>query len=392
MTASDRDAEYWSAWFWSEFFPDWLGKAQDGDWGVFDALDADGNSDPTATKSILAQARTLFMVSHVALLSRDAQLLEVADKLASFLKCFRKAPGLYRCAIDREGNPTGLPADEMARSYDQTFVILGLVTWNQLSPSPENEQLIEECWEALQTQLTDTKTGLLLNNDVGNDLNPAQNPHMHLFEACLQGYRMTKDSKWLTRAADLRAIGLKHFFDQDTGSLAEFIQPDLSPLVGRDGLRREVGHQCEWAWLLLEEAQLADDPSLEVEARRLFEFADRFGYSTTAPLVGAAYDAISAQGDVMESNSLLWPQTEAIKALALLHVSGEADAGQRACSLMCLMFEAWFKGRPIYVNQLDTSGDAVWSEALTRLMYHVVLAMTEGARAGLWSDVADNRG
>lgn len=392
MTATaTRDAEFWATWFWNEFTPQWLTQVQDGADGVFDALDAEAKPDPAATKSILAQARTLFTVSHIALLSGDPVMIDAANKLAAFLPKFCKARGLYRCAIAPDGTPTGKPADEVARSYDQTFVILGLVTWNQLSPSDDTLALVDDCWDALQTTLTDPATGLLRNNDMGTDPNPAQNPHMHLYEACLQSYRMTKNATWLDRAADLRITGLKHFFDEGTGSLAEFITPDLSPLDGVDGQRREVGHQCEWAWLLLEEAELADLPALKTVAHRLLAYADSCGFSDQAPLQGAAYDAVLADGSLLEDSALLWPQTEAIKAFALQHSAGDPQAGARAKALMCLMFEAWFKDRPTYVNQLDTDANPIWSQALTRLMYHVVMAMTEGARAGLWSNVADHR-
>ncbi len=69
------------------------------------------------------------------------------------------------------------------------------------------------------------------------------------------------------------------------------------------------------------------------------------------------------------------------------HVAGYPDAGKRAQALLCLMFERYFAGRPSFVNQLDPNSDVIWDQALTRLMYHIVLAMTEGAKAGLRADV-----
>lgn len=382
-----RDAQYWSTWFWGEFFSDWIARVQDGQAGVFDALDADGNPDITAGKSLLAQARTLFTLSHAALLSNDPVLISAARQQVAFLARFRKARGLYRCMALRDGSPTGQATDEAARSYDHTFIILGLVTWNRVSPSDETATLIDDCWEALQSQLTDSDTGLLRNDDIGANTTPAQNPHMHLYEACLQANRMTGDAVWLSRAADLRALGLRHFMDQDSGSITEFLTPKLQPLSGADGLRREIGHQCEWAWLLREEAELAADPDLGIPATRLMEFANRYGFANDGPLKVAAFDAVSANGDVTENSFLLWPQTEAIKILAIDHMAGDLQAGDRACELMCLMFERWFADRPMFVNQLDADGNPIWSQALTRLMYHLVLAMTEGARAGLWPDI-----
>ncbi|WP_146586467.1 AGE family epimerase/isomerase [Puniceibacterium confluentis] len=382
-----RSAPDWIAWFWSDFLPDWLARVQDGDAGVFDALDAAGNPDVTAGKSLLAQARNLFTLSHVALLSGDPELIAAAGRQAAFLDRFRKAPGLYRCKALRDGSPTGQAADAAARSYDHTFVILGLVTWNRLSPAPQTDRRIAECWDALQSHLTDPATGLLRNDDIAASPLPAQNPHMHLYEACLQAFRMTGADIWLKRAAALRAVGLAHFMDQDSGSIAEFLTPELQPLPGSDGLRREPGHQCEWAWLLLEEARLARSGELDTPAARLMEFAERHGFARHGALKGAAFDAVSSTGTVLENTFLLWPQTEAIKMLALRHTAGDPQAGDRARALLCLMFERWFQDRPVFVNRLDADGNSLWSEALTRLMYHLVLALTEGARAGLWPDV-----
>ncbi|MBU2991895.1 AGE family epimerase/isomerase [Octadecabacter sp. 1_MG-2023] len=387
-----KDAQEWSQWFWGPFLSDWLARVQDGENGVFDALDVDGNPDLTSGKTLLAQARTLFTIAHIALASGDPAHVEAARKQAEFVKSFQKAKGLYRCKSMRDGTATGRKDGEIARSYDQTFVVLGFVTWNKVAQSADVSILIEECWGALKTHLTDPDTGLLRNDDSGADTGPAQNPHMHLYEACLQGFRMTNDAIWLERAADLRAVGLQYFMDDNSGSIAEFLTPDLQPLAGGDGQRREVGHQCEWAWLLLEEAELAKTTTPIDPAGRLVTFADDCGFASKGLFEGAVYDAVSSAGDVVENSFLLWPQTEAIKILTTRHRAGDPSAGERAQRLMCLMFERWFVGHTCFVNQLDAEGAVIWDEGLTRLMYHLVIAMSEGARAGLWADMPKAQG
>ncbi len=385
---AQRSAEEWAGWFWSESFPGWLKRVTDPEGGLFDALDAGGTADPSAGKTILAQARGLFTLSHLALLSLDPALKAAAGRQVALLDRFRKAPGLYRRMVARDGQPL----DNVARSYDQTFVILGLSTWYRLAPSPGVEAEIEACWQALANRLTDPVTGLLVEDDTviepsAPDAPPrAQNPHMHLYEACLQAFAATGNPLWQGRAADLRAVALRHFLDQRHGSMAEFLTPDLCPLPGAAGQRREPGHQCEWAWLLRREVELGGDPALLATARRLEAFADAHGFAPAGPLSGAAYDAVSAEA-VMEPAHLLWPQTEAIKSFAMRHASGEAGAGARAKALLCLMFDHWFAGRPAFVNRLDAQGRTLWPQALTRLQYHLVLALTEGARAGLWPGI-----
>jgi mannose-6-phosphate isomerase len=320
-------------------------------------------------------------------------MVRAARRQADMLVKFRKGAGLYRRAINAAGEPTGCFSDEISRSYDQCFVILGLSTWNRIEPSAENLAEIEACWRALSTTLTDPETGLLLEDDsvtrpAANDAPPrSQNPHMHLYEACLQSYQMTGDATWLTRATMLRKTALRHFFDDDTDSLAEFVAPDLSPLAGDLGARREPGHQYEWAWLLAREAELGGDDSTRLVAQRLVQFAERFGLATSGVMEGAAVDAVFRDGRIMDGTFLLWPQTEAIKVYAIRHLAGDAGAGQQAQDLLCLMFQHWFCDHSVWVNRVSETGAVIWPEALTRLFYHIVLALTEGARAGLWPAV-----
>lgn len=377
---------------WGLLLSDWLPQATDPEFGMFDALDAAGRPDFQSDKTVLAQARMLFTLSHLALVTDgDPRLLTLAKRQEVALAAYRKVPGLYRRAVRRDGAPTGRAADEIARSYDQAFVLLGLVTWNRIAPSIATEFEIEACWSAIGSHLTDVQTGLLLEDDsvvdaaAPNAPPRAQNPHMHLYEACLQAFEMTDSAVWLDRAAGLRSLALLHFLDTATGSIREWVAPNLADLPGAEGLRREPGHQCEWSWLLRREAAFTGNASLHDLASRLMNFADRHGFAQSGPMRGAAFDAVSATGKVQESTFLLWPQTEAIKVFAQHHADGDALAGERAKALMALVFDRWFNGTPFWINRVDSDGAILWPECLTRLFYHLALALTEGARAGLWA-------
>ena len=385
-TASVQD---WVDWFWASFLPEWTLQARDPQKiGFFDLLDKDGQPAQPNRRTILAQARLLFTFSHLALISDNPAYHDAARIARDALPKFRKAPGLYRRATTGTGQSTGDPEDDLATSYDQSFVILGLSTWGRLHPDEDVASELEACWSTVENVLTDPATGLMLEHDgiddpmAGSAPNRAQNPHMHLYEAALQAFEMTDQPIWLQRAAAKRAKGLEYFFDPQSGTITEFIAPDLSILPGRDGQRREIGHQCEWAWLLMREAELGGSPSVRDIAARLLAFADRYGFAEGGVMQGAAFDAVSADTNWREDRFLLWPQTEAIKTYAVR--AGDADHGQRAQALALLIFRRYFSGRAAYANQLDAEGQPLWSDALSRLHYHLVLALTEGARAGLW--------
>lgn len=382
--------------FRNDWLPDWLARVQDPQGGgVFDALDAQGRPDPQADKTLLAQARVLFTLAHLALLTRQNDaLIAAAARQIEMLARYRKPNGLYCRALTCDGRATGRAGDALARSYDQSFVLLALVTWQRLRPSPAIAGAISACLDALDRHLTDPATGLLIEDD--GIVDPAaadaplraQNPHMHLYEAYLQAHEMRlpdRDNQpdWLARAAGLRALALRHFLDPQSGSIREWLAPDCGPAAGAAAERREPGHQYEWAWLLHREADFSGDAGLRTLAERLCAFADRFGLAASGPLAGAALDAVTPTGAVQEAGLLLWPQTEAIKAFAIRHSAGEAEAGTRAQALFSLMTTRWFTGG-LWRNQLDQSGAVLVPETLTRLVYHLVLALTEGARAGLW--------
>lgn len=386
-------ASQWVTWFWKAFLPAWTERTIDREGGgFFDSLDAAGIPPHDAPKTVLAQARLLFTFSHLALLSGDPAQREAAREARRFLSNFRKAPGLYSRAVMRDGRPTGEPAGSIARSYDQSFVILALATWGKLEPEDDVSAELEACWQALETRLTDPMTGLLLEDDSITDPSSgaapprAQNPHMHLYEAALQAFEMTGDNTWTTRAAAVRETGLRYFLDTQSGTICEFIAPDLTPLSGKEGVRREVGHQCEWAWLLHREADLAGKEEARAVAERLLDFAAAHGFAANGPMRGAAFDAVASDASWRDESFLMWPQTEAVKAYVTRFRLGDAKAGEKASDLTALIFARYFGGRNAFANQLDAEGAVLWPDALSRLLYHLVLALTEGASAGLWPE------
>ena len=387
--ADDARLEDWVDWLWNTFLPAWVDHAQEPDRiGFLDALDDVGAPVVPDQRTILAQARLLYTFSHLALLSDHPSYHKAARIAREAVRFFRISPGLYCVASTAAGEPTGYAGDRQARSYDQSFVIMGLSTWAKLHPGEDEEELTA-CWHALEQYLTDPETGLLLeHNNVNAPSAPtaprrAQNPHMHNYEAALQAYEMTGEGAWLDRAARMRAKGLEFFFDDASGTIREFIAPDLEQLTGRNGQYREIGHQYEWAWLLLREAELGGDPSTKQIAERLLRFADAHGIAQSGCMQGGAFDAVSAELDWRDETFLLWPQTEAIKSHAVRSDRGQYAKQARALAL--LTFSKYFAGRNAFTNQVDEQGQTIWDESLSRLLYHVVLGFTEGARAGLWA-------
>lgn len=360
-----------AAWFVRDLLPRWLDAAMRPDGSVAESLDARGRPD-AAPATTLTQARTVFALAHLHLATGDARLLAAARAIHARLDAtLRDGDGGYRVS-------TG---DPLRRSYDQSFALLALVTLGRTDPGAVPPGRVDALWAFISGPLTEAATGALREDDAAAvPAMRAQNPHMHLLEAALQAHEMTGEGVWMERAADLVDLARRHFIDADTGAVREFVGPDLAPLPGPDGARREPGHQYEWAWLLHRFAALGGDPATRTLAARMIRFAEAHGIRRAGPMAGAPFDALDARGRVTEDSHLLWPLTEAGKFHAATGDPGRVRAIER------LIFGRYFAAdAPTWINRALGDGTPTWPTALSRLVYHVALFVTEGARAGAWS-------
>ena len=195
--------QQWVDWFCDSFFPVWIQHARDPEgFGFYDLLDDNARPLQQDRRTVLAQARLLFTFSHLALITRNTAFCDAANVARDALHAFHKEPGRYSRARSASKNLTYDASDDLALSYDQSFVILGLSTWSQLDAANNVQTELEACWSAIENSLTDNKTGLLLEHDgLSNPADKsspcrAQNPHMHLYEAALQAYEMTSQPVW----------------------------------------------------------------------------------------------------------------------------------------------------------------------------------------------------
>lgn len=377
--------------FACDLVPRWLAAAGDPWGGVHEGLGADGRPlDPRGLRTLLCQARTAFTLAHLHLATGDAGLLQAALAQEGFVDAaFRDPSGGYRAACAPGGGAPVDAASRLRRSYDQSFVLLALVTLQRAAPDAGRAARIAALWEFIAGPLTDPASGALFDDERG--MAPgglwAQNPQMHMFEATLQACEMSGDAVWLARAQVYADLAVRHFIDAGSGALHEFIAADRQPAAGA---RIEPGHQYEWAWLLDRQAGLGGDPAGRIHAARMVDFVCRHGLRPDGPLAGAPYDALDPQGRVTEGSHLLWPLTEAGKfhAARFLATGAAADAAAaRRCA--DLVFGRYLAPRqadaaPFWVNRLDGQGASLWPAALSRLLYHIAIFVTEGNRAGLW--------
>lgn len=371
--------------FASHRIPAWLAlalPAGDGPAPVIEALGEDG------PRTALVQCRTVFTLAHLSRLTARPELLGAAHRIHGFVTAhLRDDDGGCRVAVAHDGAPLDDPQSRLRRSYDQSFALLALAALLRAGSDRVTEDDLEALWIFIGTHLTDARTGALREDDrdAAGAAIRAQNPQMHMLEALLEAHEATGQPVWLERAGVLVGLAERYFIDPASGSIREFVGPELEPLGGAQGARREPGHQFEWAWLLRRYAQATGNPAPIAAARRMQAFAEAHGIRRDGPLAGAPLDALDASGAPCEATHLLWPLTEAGKLYAMLSET-DATAGARTLAIADLIFGRYFApgDAPHWVNQLDGEGRVIWDTALSRLLYHVALFVTEGGRAGLW--------
>jgi mannose/cellobiose epimerase-like protein (N-acyl-D-glucosamine 2-epimerase family) len=386
-------------WLHDEALPFWSRQASDHEFGgFFERLSPTGEPYPSDPKSTLVQSRMLFTYAHAAYFEGGTEVRAGIDLAFSFLthRLFDPMSGGFMRAVGSNGDPQVPGANPIKDTYDHSFVLLGLAALYRVRPTAEVMSWVETTWTYLQDHLLDPRTGGYHEDSRAYaraetyPMPRRQNPHMHLFEALLAVFEATGQHVWMEHAERILDVFRRYLFDRQTGSLREFLGRDLEDLPGPAGLVREPGHHFEWAWLLYRYAALSGDVSVRDHAAALYSFGTRHGVQRSGTFAGAAYDEIGPDGTPIKKSMLLWPQTEAVKAhLARFEDTGDRRCLQDAVLAARLIFENFISGnRPLWRNQIDELGRTLQPDAPTRLLYHLIMFITEGERLSAWADLS----
>ena len=372
-------------WLLEHVCPYWHERIVDPQGGFFEGLDGDGRALVSPFKTVLNQARLTYVFSHASVMGGGDVMRGAADHGFDFL---RRASVLTGCfeGWHRTTTSQGEIIDPVCDAYDQAFAIFAMAWYHRASGLPEAVHLAEQAWGFLESHLADASQGGFFEEYPSTDKLPRrQNPHMHLLEAVLAMHAATGHVVWLDRASRLITLFIRVFFDEKTGSLAEFFDAVWQPAEGAPGLLREPGHQFEWVWLLHQymlQAGTTTGIDLEAYASRLFDFGSRHGIDAAGPLQGLVFDAVTAQGFEIATSKLLWPQTEYIKACIARHeATNDPFFRQMAVSHMALIRTHFFRSDGAnWINHVARDGAALVTQTPSRVLYHLFLAASELVR------------
>lgn len=149
--------------------------------------------------------------------------------------------------------------DETRDLYDNACVLLALAALFAATDRIAYRKQIEILLTAIDTTLADPAGGWA--EDEHGTLPRRQNPHMHLFEACLVLATKTRDASHRRRLDGLYPLFLEQFYNRGAGPLCEFFGPAWERAPKFQSERLDPGHMCEWTWLCI------DIPTLSIQAQ-----------------------------------------------------------------------------------------------------------------------------
>lgn len=342
---------------------------RDGDF--VEALTVDGTPLPDLPRRGRTQARQIltFAMAHALGDDADGRLLAAATRGYDTLrrKYMHRDGGLLMAV-----HPDGTVADGHRYAYEQAFLLMAEGWLHRATGDARHAAAAEATWQWLQETLLDREhDGFRIGVPDDRDDPRQQNPHMHLFEACLLNAAHI-GGDWRRRADWLYGLFVRHFYDAGERCLHEFFRADWSPHP-RDGDRLDPGHHFEWTWLLGFYARMTG--TVPPQLTSLYRYGERYGLN--ARRLGR--DEIYPRGRVLRPTSRLWVQCEVTKGhLTLLRLTGNPVFLARAQETLARLVDDYLRpDSGCWYDQLDDSGAVVSENSPASTLYHLYVAFAE---------------
>ena len=354
------------AWLLDACFPLWAEQGV-GEGGFREALDLQHNPIVAKTARVRVQARQTFVFAAAKQLGwtpgrADALIgfgLETLDTAC------RTSDGLFARILDFEARQ---PVSQEVDLYDTAFALLAMAAAH--AGGFQTGARINATLAALERHMAAPSGGY--DEMLPRGPYRLQNPHMHLFEACLEAFAATGDQGHLTRAGGLAQLCLERFIDPETGTLGEaFIPSDWSIPDGEAGEIVEPGHQFEWVWLFERYVRLSGT-ELPPQAHRLYAFA-----CETLEETGRAVQSVTRRGIPHDTSARTWPQTEALKAHLTMMRAGDEAAAERAARSFDLLMDTYLTGQGGWRDHFAADGTLLATTMPASTGYHVIVAFLD---------------
>lgn len=380
MTKTMRD---YCGWVLEQVLPYWFANGFDKDTGLFfEKLHLDGTPDREADIRLRTHMRQVYVFAHSAMLGflPKEPALAMADTAMTAIRRHAWAPdgrpGWAHCLAQ-----SGEVTDPKRDLYDHAFALHALAWMAKATGADRYRLWIDETLAAVDTLMAAPAGGWAESD--GHQLPRRQNPHMHMFEACLALYETSGEARHLARAGEIAGLFRTRFFDESLNILREFFGPEWQLADEYGSERLEPGHMAEWTWLLHRYRRSAQQP-VGRQATDLFAAAERIGLDKA----GFLLDVVSLDGTPISDGRRLWPQTEYLKAcLVGFEVSGDRSLIDRADRMVDRLFTTYLDGPApgLWIDRFDLEGRPAVDHVPASILYHLLAPVIEFERFSLTS-------
>jgi mannose-6-phosphate isomerase len=364
-------------WVRDSALPFWRGCAVDEDGLFYETLALDGTPQPEVELRLRTGMRQVYVFAHAA-------QLRLIDPPSALALAERLLDRLRACAWARDGRPgwaarfhrNGEITDDRRDLYDHAFALHALGHLHEATRNARYRRWIDETLAVIDEALQAPHGGWAESDR--SELPRRQNPHMHLFEACLALFETTGEARHLARAGEIFGLFRGRFFDEERGFLTEFFGPAWEASPDYHSERTYPGHLAEWTWLL-RRYQRATGRPLDGLCAALLDNAVRLGRDASGFLV----DLVDVTGRPVVDQRRLWVQTEYLKALVVQGTVGKRAALLRdADALVQRLFATYLAGVPrgAWLDQFTLDGRPSATAIPASSLYHLFAAAVEIGR------------
>jgi mannose-6-phosphate isomerase len=328
--AVDASVDRMRTWLTGAALPLWLDRGYDMAGGGFhEMLDFAGDPILSAPRRLTVQARQIFVYARADLLGWGGDRAKVGRAFDAMVARYRSPDGEpgFVFTLDGDGGIVNGKRD----LYAHAFILLACSAYHRLTGDSQAIALADDTLDYLDDAMAAPRGGYLDAAPHAPEL-LRQNPHMHLFEALLALYEATGDAAYLGRAGEIFGMMRTRFFQPETDIIAEFFDPDWTPIDGANAVW-EPGHHLEWSWLLSEYAALTGTRTRPL-VDRLIAKAYRDGIFPPALII----DEVRGDGHALKTGCRTWPLTEAAKAQAV-RLSDDPLAAERLIAAFDTLYD-----------------------------------------------------
>jgi mannose-6-phosphate isomerase len=360
MDALERSALRLRKWCVELALPLWVNRAQNPDGSWVEHLNLDGTADLVAERRWRVLARQVYVYAKASAMGwydgRDVAI-------STYIKM--KSVG-YVHRVSSDGEIT----NGMRDLYDHAFYLLAASSLYDLTQDTAYLEDAETLLAWIGRDLSHPSGGWK-ESDAASVKSPRrQNPHMHLLEASVYLFGVTKNPKHLRYAQDVFTLFEDHF--NDAGTISEFFEADWTLAAGADGQTAEPGHAVEWVWLL-GQYQKATGYNVSGYQSALYDKAFR----------GRSWflnDEETKSGEIRRESKRLWVQTEVIKSHLAMAEIGTPGAREMAAATIDALFPTYLTEDGLWNDQINACGVNIATTIPVSTFYHILCMAVESER------------